>query len=802
MMSTQININSENEFYENENIVTIDGIVGGIIFQNAENGYCVFTLEPDNFDDEKSKDVEKTDKSNSDDDEIVCVGYIPSLSEGESIHITGSFVIHPAYGRQLKIDLYEKTIPKTERGIEKYLASGVIKGIGKKIANKIVSKFGTQTLNIMENEPEKLSAIRGISPEKALAIGEIFHEQAQLRRAMLFLQDYGISPIYSLKIYKRFKDNTIKTVTTNPYILADEISGIGFKISDLIAEKVGIEKNSPFRVKSGIKYILNHASLSGNVYLPFGDVIKETSALLELPDELIENGLIELNLSKQIRIEENTDDQKTAVNSDAFFEKNQSMAAETMVFLNSYHYAENYVAKKLVELSMIVSDDSSDYDKEIKELEKESGITLAENQKTAIKESMQNGVLVITGGPGTGKTTTINTIIKLLKKNGMEIELAAPTGRAAKRMSETTNMEAQTIHRLLGITYLSESGKRQTFDKDEENPIETDVIIIDESSMVDILLMYNLLKAIPHGTRLILVGDVDQLPSVGPGNVLKDTIASGVIKVVRLTEIFRQAQESAIVMNAHRINSGEYPVLNEKGKDFFFMKRYDVNTVCSTILELATTRLPAYMKCDKLKDIQLLTPMRKSQLGITNLNKLLQNALNPPNNLKEEKEFRNIIFREGDKVMQIKNNYNMVWRISDKNTNKQLEEGVGIFNGDEGIIQRINLESEYIDVLFDDIKTVRYDFTQLDELELSYAVTIHKSQGSEYKVVIIPVHSGPSMLMNRNLIYTAVTRAKELAVLVGIPETLYKMIDNNKEINRYTYLKSRIKQMYEIIKNG
>lgn len=742
--------------------IVIEGSVENVIFHNAENGYCVFSVSDDSLE-------------IGEEDEIVCVGYIPNINEGETIRLSGVVVVHPSYGKQIQVQTYEKTIPKTEKGIEKYLASGVIRGIGPAIAKRIIEKFGADTLDVMERQPEKLSLIRGISKDKAMQIGEIFHEQAELRRAMLFLQDYGVSPVLAMKIYKRYKDNTVKTVEKNPYALAEDIFGIGFKIADSIAQKVGIEKNSPFRIKAGVKYVLNNAGSNGNVYLPEDMLIENTSALLETEKEFITHSLANLQLERQIWVEKTPDG--------------------NIVFLNSYNYAETYVAKKLLELSFAYSD-NGEYDIDIDIIEEEEGIKLAENQRRAVREAMNSGVTVITGGPGTGKTTTINSIIRLLKKEDMEIELAAPTGRAAKRMTETTGIEAQTIHRLLGITYMAEDSRRQSFDKDEENPIEADVIIIDESSMVDIMLMYSLLRAVANGTRLILVGDVDQLPSVGAGNVLKDIIGSGCINVVRLTEIFRQAQESAIVMNAHRINKGEYPVLNEKNKDFFFMKRYTQADVTATVAELAMNRLPKFLNCES-RDIQILTPMRKSPLGVISLNNVLQQRLNPKSKDKAEKEFRGIIYREGDKVMQIKNNYNMVWKTFD---GRRWDEGVGVFNGDEGIISCINDDSEYIEVIFDDAKTVRYDYSQLDELELSYAVTIHKSQGSEYKAVVIPVFSGPEMLLSRNLLYTAVTRAKELAVIVGIPETLYKMVDNDREVNRYTYLKTRIQKLYEFMK--
>jgi len=745
--------------------VIVEGIVSNIVFHNSENGYTVFNLETE------------YNENSEIDDEIACVGVIPAINEGENIKVTGSFTVHPTYGKQLSVSLYEKTVPTTEKGIEKYLASGVIKGIGPRIANKIVAMFGAETLDVLENSPEKLSDIRGISRKKALMIGEIFHEQTELRKAMLYLQDYGISPVFALKIYKRFKENTLRVVQKNPYVLADEIFGIGFKMSDAIAEKVGIEKESPFRIEAGIKYVLNGEAGNGNVYLPFDVLIKKASEMLLVASENVENVVMRLNITKQVWVENSVEKGK-------------------VVFLNSYFYSENYVAKKIIELSLAEMSEKVDYDKDILDFEKSSGIKLAKNQKLAVSEAMNNGVLVITGGPGTGKTTTINTIIRLLKSECMEISLAAPTGRAAKRMTETTGIEAQTIHRLLGINFMSDDSKRQSFEKDEDNPIEADVVIVDESSMVDIILMNNLLKAVSYGTRLILVGDVDQLPSVGPGNVLKDIINSGCIKVVRLNEIFRQAEKSAIIMNAHRINKGEYPVLNEKENDFFFMKRYDVNSISNTILELVTIRLPRFLKCAS-KDIQILTPMRKSPLGTINLNSILQERLNPKDIYKSEKEFRKTVFREGDKVMQIKNNYNMTWTVFDAKR-RITDEGVGIFNGDEGIIEKIDNDAEYVEVLFDDCRVVRYDFTQLDEIELSYAITIHKSQGSEYKAIIIPIYFGPEMLLNRNLIYTAVTRAKELAVLVGVPEVLYKMIDNNRQIDRFTMLRERIQEMREV----
>lgn len=756
----------------NEKII-VEGIVESIIFQNQTNDYCVFTMTPIIYDNEDETDDEK---NITEQEHITCIGNVSGLNEGENIKLTGKIVSHSTYGEQLKIEQYEKIIPKTKKAIEKYLASGLISGIRERLANKIVAKFGTNTLNIIENEPRKLASIKGISLKKALAIHEIFHEQKSIREVMFFLQNHGVSTSAASKIYQKFKDETINIVSKNPYCLADEIFGIGFKTADLIAEKIGVFKDSFFRIKAGTKFVLTQEANNGNVYFPYNQLITKCSALLEIPPELIENAMIELNLKNDIWIEKINDD-------------------NIKVYLNYYYYTECYVAKKLIELSLTKIESNFNYNDDIRKIESKNNIKFALHQKEAIKQAMTNGVLVITGGPGTGKTTTINAIIELLQNEGNEILLAAPTGRAAKRMTETTGIEAQTIHRLLGIGF--NENNKQLLNRNDDDLLETDVIIIDETSMVDILLMNALLKAIAHGTRLILVGDVDQLPSVGAGNVLKDIISSKCIKVVRLNEIFRQAQESAIIMNAHRINRGEYPILNEKNKDFFFVKRYNIDELVKTIIELVTKRLPNYMSCDSLKDIQVLTPMRKTLVGVNNLNTVLQNILNPADINKPEILYGDTIFRYGDKVMQIKNNYNTPWILYENNIHK--DEGVGVFNGDEGFITNVNNSDRYIEVTFDENKVVKYDYTQLSELELSYAVTIHKSQGSEYKVVVIPIFSGPYMLMNRNLIYTAITRAKELAVIAGIPETLYKMVDNNNEINRYTSLKSRIINNYKFM---
>ncbi|MDR2648178.1 MAG: ATP-dependent RecD-like DNA helicase [Clostridiales bacterium] len=744
--------------------LNIEGVVENVIYHNEDNGFTVFALS----------EAGKNDKN------IICTGSLPRLSIGETVKLRGFFVNNRKYGIQLSVDYIEKNAPTTIQGIEKYLGSGVIKGIGERLAKRIVEAFGERTLTVIDETPERLAEVKGITLEKAAGIGSVFHEQFDLRRAVLFLQDYGISPTFAQRVYKRFREATQEIVKSNPYILAEEITGIGFKTADAIAARVGMPFDSPHRVKAGLKYILSQAVTNGHVYLPKQVLLDDTAELLRLSHDLVETAFIELSMERQLVAETQPD--------------------TVAVYQNAFFYAENYVAKKLADLVCVAPgkhiNAHMDISRNISRIEAETGVALAADQKRAVEEALKSGVLVITGGPGTGKTTTINAIIKLMWEYGLKIELAAPTGRAAKRMSETTGMDAKTIHRLLEISCMSDDPRRQTFSRNEDNPIETDVIIIDESSMVDILLMHHLLKAVAPGTRLILVGDVDQLPSVGPGNVLRDIIDSGRVDVARLTEIFRQAQESAIVMNAHRINHGKYPALNDKNKDFFFIKRCTADETEQTIVQLVTQRLPGYMGCDMFSDIQVLTPTRKSAIGVSSLNTDLQRCMNPPSSGKREKEYRNLIFREGDKVMQIKNNYSVTWR-AENSAGRVLDEGVGVFNGDQGCITEINEEDEYMTVKFDDDRVVKYGFSQLDELELSFAVTVHKAQGSEYKVVVIPIHSGPPMLMSKNLLYTAVTRAKNLVVIVGTEEMLKRMIANNRETQRYTLLAARIKKIME-----
>ena len=740
--------------------VKLTGEVEDIIFHNKDNGYTVFTLT-------------------TEEDEVTCVGVVPQIHSGETLEIHGNWTMHALYGKQLQVQYYEKAMPTTQAGMEKYLASGMIKGIGAKMAKRIVEKFGDATFYVIEEKPDLLAEIKGISYQKAQQISETFAEQHELRKAMMFLQGFDISPAYAMKIYKKYKSRTFEIVKHNPYRLADDIVGIGFKMADKMAVSAGIAADDPNRVKSAVKYVLNNAAANGDCYLPKERLIQQTVELLQLHPLSIENAIRELQVDSQL-----------------WQEKVNDVEA---VYLNYYFYAEMAVAKRLLELSEEYDPPDMEYiTREIERVEKETGVSLAAEQRLAVVEAMSCGVLVITGGPGTGKTTTINTILQILEQEGQEVVLAAPTGRAAKRMTEATGMEAQTIHRLLGINFVNEDSRRQVFDKNEEDPIDADVIIIDESSMVDIGLMQALLKAVETGSRIIFVGDVDQLPSVGAGNVLKDMIRSERLKVVRLRHVFRQAQESAIIMNAHRINQGEDPVLNEQGTDFFFMRRAYAEEVAATIRELVTTRLPKFTGCDGLQDMQILTPMRKGTLGVQNLNQILQQTLNPPARDKREMNFRQVIVREGDKVMQIKNNYNVVWKLYN-DMGKCTEEGLGIYNGDAGIILSIDTDAETMRVAFDDGKIVVYDFGQLEELELAYAITIHKSQGSEYPVVILPIYSGPPMLMTRNLLYTAVTRAKKWVVLVGLKETMASMIRNDREISRFTGLAQRIQSLYDFM---
>lgn len=728
----------------------INGIVYEIIYQNEDNGYVVASIDCEG-------------------DEVIVVGYIPTLNEGESMRFTGEYTKHPVYGDQFKVKTFEQIMPSDIEGIVKYLSSGLIKGVGEKMALRIVEKFGGEALDIIQYSPHRLTEVSGIGPKKAEDIAETYRDQREMKEIIMFLSKYGISTTYAIKIYKKYGDRTMNLIKENPYRLADDISGIGFKMADEIAKNMGVSKDSPYRVLSGIKYCLNYFSLEGNTYAEKNRLISRVREMISVNMDLIEDALINLTINGHIHQEKIGD--------------------VDAIYLMSFFHSESGVAKKLIELSSVDKELMKlDVDKEIEKVEIKSDITLADNQKLAIKEALVNGLTVITGGPGTGKTTIVNSIIDILEAEGYSVGLAAPTGRAAKRITETTQREAKTIHRLLEYAY-SEEGNGMAFNRSNDEPLKFDVIIIDEVSMVDILLMYHLLKAIEIGTKVILVGDADQLPSVGPGNVLGDIINSGMINVVKLTDIFRQANESMIVVNAHKINNGEKPILNAKDKDFYFMRNKDQEGMVNTIKNLCIKRLPDYYNVDPYKDIQVLTPMKNGKCGSINLNKELQSVLNPKSNKKEECKIGDLLLRVGDKVMQIKNNYNINWKSKDG-----LMKGEGVFNGDMGIVTDIDTEERTFEICYDDDRVIEYDYSQGDEIDLAYSITIHKSQGSEFPMVIMPIYWGPPMLLNRNLLYTAVTRAKGLVVMVGMEKYLDNMIRNADNNKRNTGLCYRMKK--------
>ncbi len=728
------------------------GFIEKILFSNEENGYKVLTV------------VDKDDP----DSEAYLVGIMPYVNEGEFIIAKGNIVDHPKYGVQLQVLEYEIQQVTELKSIEKYLASGAIKGVGPAMAAKIVAKFGEDTFRVLEEEPELLVSIKGISERIARNIAEQVVSKYELRRATMFLQEYGISVNMAVKIYSQYGNKVYDILKKNPYKLAEDIEGIGFKKADEIAKIVGISKDSQFRIESAISYILMEAAQSGHTFLPEENLINCLTELLEGQILDIEAYLNNMIFDKKIVVKQ--------------FEK------ANIIYARNFFYMEQAVAKKLLGLDLKQTADAENVKKEISVIERLSEIKLDEIQVNAILETVKNGVTVITGGPGTGKTTTINSIIKYYDLQGQEVRLAAPTGRATKRMTETTGYEAQTIHRMLEL-----NGPSGQFERNEENPIEADVIVIDEMSMVDIALMNSLLKAIEIGTKLILVGDVNQLPSVGPGSVLKDIISSKKFCVVELTKIFRQASESDIVTNAHKINRGERIDLDKQSKDFLRIKRNDPDSIAAAMLTLLREKLPKYVNA-KVYDIQVLTPMKKGKMGVENLNRFFQSHLNPESSAKREMATANGLFREGDKVMQVKNDYNLEWETRSKYGITQTS-GTGIFNGDVGIIKKINTFTETIEIEFDDGKFVDYPFKQLEDLELAYAITVHKAQGSEYPAVIIPAFAGPRPLMNRNLLYTAVTRAKQCVCLVGFEEVIYTMIENESEQKRYSSLDKRLMEI-------
>ena len=732
----------------------LNGIVESIVFKSSDTGYTVIKFRENNI-------------------IHTAVGVLPHVKEGQNLKITGSWVNHSQFGKQFKVEECEEILPTSKDGIEKYLSSGIIQGIGPVTAKKIVNKFGEDTLNILDNNIERLKEIEGIGKKKLETIIESYREQRELKNITIFLQTHGLSVNQCLKIYKKYGASSVDTVKNNPYILCDEISGIGFKTSDKIARSLGIEIDSPFRIQSGIRYVINEFCANGHTFMPKDELIKEASNVLTVSEDIIEENIKNAALDRKIKLEKVNDKEG--------------------VFTIPNYYCELGITNRILTLAISnFQDISVDVDHLILQFEKKNNITFAESQKDAIISAFQNGIEIITGGPGTGKTTIIKCIIEIFETCGLKVLLGAPTGRAAKRMSESTGKEATTIHRMLDMGVF-EKEESVFVTNAEEHSLEADVVIIDEASMIDITLMNALLKSIKVGTRLIIVGDVDQLPSVGAGNVLNDFIESGFTKVVRLKEIFRQGKESMIVVNAHKINKGEMPKLNEKGTDFFFIRNDIQEGILNTIIDLINTRLPKFnSNWDKLKSIQVLVPMKKGVLGVTNLNERIQNVLNPKAPYKKEKEFRSMVFREGDKVMQIKNNYSLKWtRIAGKGDH----EGLGVFNGDMGFIESIDLEGKKLSIIFDDERKVIYDFMYLDELDLAYAITIHKSQGSEFPVVIIPAYMGAPLLMNRNLLYTGITRAKEMVVVVGIPKALKYMVDNTRSMERYSSLNWRIKEV-------
>lgn len=730
---------------------TIQGYVDHIIYRNSENGYTVLVLV-------------------SKEEEITCVGVFSDIVEGENIEAKGEFTEHPVYGRQFKVHSFEEKAPEDEIAIERYLGSGAIKGIGLALAARIVRRFKKDTFRIIEEEPERLAEVKGISERKAMEIANQVNEKKDLRQAMIFLQQYGISTTLAVKIYRFYGTRIYGVLKENPYQMAEDIEGVGFKTADEIASRVGIRTDSDFRIRSGILYVLLQASSEGHTYLPMEELTKRTSALLEIDGEHIEKHYMNLALDRKIMMRQKEE--------------------QTQIYAATFYYMEANTATMLTQLDVRYQVSEEKIENRIKQIEKQTHIELDEQQVCAVKEAVRNGLLIITGGPGTGKTTTINTIIRYFEMEGMDIFLAAPTGRAAKRMSETTGFEARTIHRMLEVNGTGEGVGG--FERNEKNPLETDVIIIDEMSMVDISLMYALLKAIPPGTRLILVGDVNQLPSVGPGSVLKDIIASNRFHTVKLNKIFRQASTSDIIVNAHKINNGEDVVLDNKSLDFFFLKRYEADKIINVTLQLIKQKLPKYVNASEY-DIQVLTPTRKGLLGVERLNTVLQMYLNPKDSTKREKEHGETVFREGDKVMQIKNNYQLEWEIRSK-YGLCIDKGTGVFNGDMGIIQEINDFAETMTISFDEGKIVEYPFKLLEELELAYAITIHKSQGSEYPAVVIPLFQGPRMLLNRNLIYTAVTRAKKCVTIVGDEEVFRTMVHNTSQLKRYSGLEERLRE--------
>lgn len=742
----------------------IKGYIEHIIYRNADNGYTVLNLV-------------------SGDEEITCIGFFKTMDQGEMIEAEGNYLAHPVYGEQFKIEQYTILPPDDEASIERYLGSGAVKGVGDALAARIVKRFGKDTYRIIEEEPERLAEVKGISERKAREIAMSVNEKREARDAISFLQQYGISNTLSIRIYEAYGMRLYGIMKENPYRLAEDIDGIGFKLADEIASKIGIHTDADYRIRSGILYVLSQAGAEGHCYLPDDELLQRAGVLLELEPEVCRPQLQNLAIDKKLVI------------------KNfPQQEGGCKVYASSFYYAELNCAKMLHDLNITEQEEqrsAAETEKtlgKIREIEAELEIELDELQRRAVLESIQNGIFILSGGPGTGKTTTINTIIRYFMKEGMDVYLAAPTGRAAKRMTEATGYESKTIHRLLELNgNVSDHSGTAGFEKNEENPLEADVIIVDEMSMVDIFLFQALLKAVTVGTRLILVGDVNQLPSVGPGQVLQDLIASERFSVIMLEKIFRQAGESDIVMNAHRIHAGEPIRIDNKSRDFFFLERSDVNVIYKHMIQLILQKLPPYVGAQPY-DIQVLTPMRKGKLGVEILNEILQKYLNPPSSEKKEYQSGSVTLREQDKVMQIKNNYQLEWEVVSR-YGIPIDKGVGVFNGDIGVIRRIDEYAHEVVVEYDEHRQVTYPYAALDEIELAYAVTIHKSQGSEYPAVVMPILSGPRMLFNRNLLYTGVTRARNCVTILGSAQTLREMVDNDCQNKRYTGLNERIREM-------
>lgn len=777
----------------------VEGYVTGIRFRNDANCYTVFSLE-------------------TKDDEITCVGKLSLIEEGLYLKLEGEMEDRSKWGPQFQVSRYEVKSPEDEIAMERYLASGVIRGVGPAMARKIVKEFGADTFRVIEEEPSSLSRIKGISERIALQIGEQFYEKSSTRNAMVFMQQYGITNQTAIKLYKQFGDEIYHILKENPYRLADEVNGIGFQKADQIAVKAGIPVDSDFRIRSAVLYVLQANSAEGHVYCPLEYLREELERFLHIEIPEIEEHLIQLELEKKIVVKKEpvTPEGKPLIQDGQSLRparKSQELCSgqseqenrsaqkiqpeqETRVYLTKFYYMELNCARMLHDLNLKADVEPNELRKKIRRIMKKEKFELDEKQVEAVCQAVSNGVLVLTGGPGTGKTTTINAMIQYFEEEGLEVLLAAPTGRAARRMKEATRCEAQTIHRLLGVTVVEENeSSYMSFERGEDNPLEADAVIIDEASMVDITLLYSLLRAIAAGTRIIFVGDVDQLPSVGPGNCLSDIIESGCFPVVKLDQIFRQASESDIVMNAHRINRGEYPVMDKKSKDFFFFEGDDPKDILGIMYYLINNGLAEYVNAAS-SEIQILSPVKKGPLGVEHINYVLQMSMNPKAADKDEIEWNDRIYRVGDKVMQIKNNYNLEWEIPDDYGSRYLT-GSGVYNGDIGVIRDINKSLNALKVEFEEGKLVEYSFQELSELEHAYAITIHKSQGSEYPAVLIPLLSGSKLLYTRNLLYTAITRAKKCVCLVGSKAMIQQMVDNNQENRRYTTLAKRIRDLRE-----